>query len=226
MRRHDPDRWLALSYVSEDERKRLIALCALQIELRQIPAAVSEPPLGEIRLQWWREALDEVTGDGPVRAHPVVACLRDAAAVDREARAAFERAIDARGRLLYDEPFATIDDLCQWADVAEGFMATVSSDASAPAERATLIAAESAFVLAGEAHAFAPDFGEAVAAYCAQAHQAIKAPMASAPADVVARHLHFCLIPLRVAPNAEKAGAFTPVRKRLRLFMAMATGRL
>ena len=54
----DEDFALALPYSLAEDQPRLEALFALQLEIRRIPGAVSEPPLGEIRLQWWRDALD------------------------------------------------------------------------------------------------------------------------------------------------------------------------
>ena len=76
--------------------------------------------LGEIRLQWWRDALQgEARGD--VRANPVAAALDDAIVRFRLPRQALVDLIDARVFDLYDDPMPTLNDsrgLCR-RDVVE-----------------------------------------------------------------------------------------------------------
>lgn len=65
--RVDEDRWLSSRYAPPGQRAQLIALYGLNYELARIRLAVSEPTLGAIRFQWWREALEglgEGTGAG------------------------------------------------------------------------------------------------------------------------------------------------------------------
>lgn len=123
VRRMDEHRWLAVQYASLSQRRQLLALYALHWEIRQIPAAVSEPPLGEIRLQWWREALDEILAGGRVRAHPVVQMVKQGGLVTAQTRPVFEAAIDARAPLLYKDPFSDQASLWRWLDTAEGYLA-------------------------------------------------------------------------------------------------------
>lgn len=54
----DRERYLAALFAPESARHGLLALAAFNLELSRIAELVSEPMLGEIRLQWWREALD------------------------------------------------------------------------------------------------------------------------------------------------------------------------
>ena len=54
----DPDRTLAALFAPRGCRADLFALYAFNVELARIAEQVSEPSLGAIRLQWWREALD------------------------------------------------------------------------------------------------------------------------------------------------------------------------
>src|ERR1700761_3423526 len=79
VRRSDQDRWLASRFVSDPAaRADVIALYAFDHVLARVPFQVSDPLMGEIRLTWWSEALDEIYGSGPVRAHPVALALSDA----------------------------------------------------------------------------------------------------------------------------------------------------
>ena len=66
------DDWrLILPYIPDDRRGGALAILALMRELEGVPARVSEPMLGNIRCQWWRDALGEAFGPGPVRHHPL-----------------------------------------------------------------------------------------------------------------------------------------------------------
>ena len=79
VRRSDLDRWLASRFIADAGRRAdVIALYALDHVLGRVPHQVSNPLMGEIRLTWWSEALDEIYGSGPVRAHPVALALADA----------------------------------------------------------------------------------------------------------------------------------------------------
>jgi len=132
VRLHDGNRWLAARYGDELARQQLYSVNAWRLELRGAVANVKEAPLGEIRLQWWREAFQEVlAGDSDrVRAHPVVRKLArhfqscNHAHDDREiskdnlARLMNE-AITARAQLLYDAPFEDVTALYEWVCAAE-----------------------------------------------------------------------------------------------------------
>jgi len=72
----DEARWLSSRYASEDDRGTLIILYAFYYELARIRLAVSDQTLGNIRFQWWRDALDELAR-GDVRQHDVVLALSD-----------------------------------------------------------------------------------------------------------------------------------------------------
>ncbi|MBI5941690.1 MAG: squalene/phytoene synthase family protein [Caulobacterales bacterium] len=73
VRRVDPDRWLSSRFVADAAaRADLITLYALDHELTRIPLIVSNPLMGEIRLTWWREGLEEIAEGKPVRSHPVL----------------------------------------------------------------------------------------------------------------------------------------------------------
>jgi NADH dehydrogenase [ubiquinone] 1 alpha subcomplex assembly factor 6 len=71
VRRYDPDRYFAVLLARADRRDSLFALHAFELELARIPDRVSEPMLGAIRLQWWRESLDGIAAGHP-RRHEIV----------------------------------------------------------------------------------------------------------------------------------------------------------
>jgi len=110
LRGHDRDRWLAALFVPEKARADVAAFAALNWEIARIRDSVSEPLLGRMRLQWWRETVDGLY-EGRTRQHPIADAL--AAALRRQAlpKRAFERLIDGRARDLDDEPFVDLDEL-------------------------------------------------------------------------------------------------------------------
>lgn len=59
----EPDRYLAALLAPRAARDDLIVLAAFLGEIGRIPWLVSEPMLGEIRLQWWRDAIEAFGGD-------------------------------------------------------------------------------------------------------------------------------------------------------------------
>jgi phytoene synthase len=66
----DPDRYAAALFVPPEARPHLLALYAFNVELARIGEQINEPQLGEIRLQWWRDALDRAVA-GESSGHPV-----------------------------------------------------------------------------------------------------------------------------------------------------------
>jgi len=135
VRRADPDRWLASRFIADQQaRADVIALYAFDHVLARAPAMVSEPLMGEIRLTWWREALDEIYAGGLVRGHPVSLAL--AGAVRRRGldRAPLDEMIAARFGDLDAVPFADEADVLAYADQTAGALMQVSAQAlGAPA---------------------------------------------------------------------------------------------
>ncbi len=119
LRGQDPDRFYACLFAPEDKRGSLHALYAFSLELARIREIVSEPMLGEIRMQWWRDALSgEARGD--VSANPVAAALLDTVAIYDLPLQALRDLIEGRAFDLYDDPMPTRFDL-------EGYCGETSS---------------------------------------------------------------------------------------------------
>jgi len=75
LREGDKDRFLATLFAPADKRGPLFALYAFNHEVARVRETVREPLAGEVRLQWWRDAV--ASGGGEARAHPVAAALID-----------------------------------------------------------------------------------------------------------------------------------------------------
>lgn len=216
----DEDRWLAVQYAPAILQRRLIALAALQCELRNVPAAVSEPPLGEIRLQWWRDALDELRSGRKARAHPVIEELSAAEIFSIRRYEKLDRAIDATARTLYGSDFTDIDDLATWIDETDGafddvgYCLAMNSD-TAPNE---VSVAGGAFAMAREGARLAPQLATGIPAAASGRYNAYRKTLAAAPAQAAPAILHLAL-----ARDYARSGERPfPLRKRVRLFQAMA----
>lgn len=115
LRRVDPDRWLSSRFVGDrDRRADVVAVYAYDHELARAPKVASNPLLGEIRLTWWREVLDEVYEDRPVRRHPTAQALAQAIRRRGLPREPLEAMIDARYRELDATPMSVAEAL-EWA---------------------------------------------------------------------------------------------------------------
>lgn len=77
LRAGDRDRYLAALAAPSSQRDALAILGAFNLELARVADTVSEEMLGFIRLQWWREALDEIESGRPVRRHLVATPLAE-----------------------------------------------------------------------------------------------------------------------------------------------------
>ena len=77
VRRHDPDRYLLALLAPDDRREALFALYAFNQQVAMVREVVSQPMLGEMRLQWWRDAIEEAAA-GRARRHEVVTPLAEA----------------------------------------------------------------------------------------------------------------------------------------------------
>jgi phytoene synthase len=106
----DKDRWLATLFAPAAHRPALAALYAFNLEIAGARARIREPMAGEIRLQWWREAI-EGRRPGEAAGHPVAAALLDAITRYRLPRKALTDLIEARVFDLYDDPMPSSADL-------------------------------------------------------------------------------------------------------------------
>ncbi|RKF13004.1 phytoene synthase [Roseovarius spongiae] len=88
VRRGDPDRFIAVMAAPVAARRALFPIYAFNIEVSRAPWVTQEPMIAEMRLQWWRDALEEIGSGGNVRRHEVVTPLA--------------RVLDARGAALLD----------------------------------------------------------------------------------------------------------------------------
>jgi len=127
VKRHDFPAYAATLFTDPPTRRALLALYAFAGEVATVRDHVSQPMPGEIRLQWWADALTG-QGHGGVEGHPVAAELKRAIAAFDLPVGELTRIIEAWRIDLYDEP---IPDLA----ALEAFVGDTSSALIALAAR-------------------------------------------------------------------------------------------
>ncbi|MCD7061046.1 phytoene/squalene synthase family protein [Pelagibacterium xiamenense] len=103
LRSADPDRYAATLIVPPVHRPSVQALYAFAAEVAGIRERVSEPTPGEIRLQWWVDAL-EGKGHGEVLQNPIADALLDTLATYDLPAGPLVRLLAARRFDLYHDP--------------------------------------------------------------------------------------------------------------------------
>jgi phytoene/squalene synthetase len=74
--RGDPDRFLAVMAAPVHVRAQLLPLYAFNLEVARAPWVTEEPLIAEMRLQWWRDVVENAAS-GAARAHEVAGPLHD-----------------------------------------------------------------------------------------------------------------------------------------------------
>jgi phytoene synthase len=124
VRRQDNDRFLCALFAPPDRREALFALYAFNLELASIPNKVSEPLLGRMRFQWWREAVNGGSDSG----HEIVAALARAVTGTGLTTVALQRLIDTREKDLEDRPIPDQATFRDYAAETAGALAEMSLD--------------------------------------------------------------------------------------------------
>jgi len=141
VRRHDRDRYLTALFAPGDRREALMALYAFNHEVAKTRESVSEPMLGRIRLQWWREGLEAAYGGGMVRQHEVMLPLAAAIRQFALTRGEFEALIDAREQDLDPDPPSTIAALEAYCADSAGRLQVLALEALGVRDAAAAAAA-------------------------------------------------------------------------------------
>lgn len=213
IRRVDPDRWLSSRFVGDPAaRADAIAIYAYDHELARAPKVASNPLLGEIRLTWWREVLDEAFEGRPIRQHPTAQAIAGTIRRRGLARGSLEAMIDARYRELDATPMTEREAL-DWARDCGGQAAALVAEILDPeAAGEFALAAGSAWALS----------------YRVRETQQLQSAFARtlATARTAVRHLSMAAFPAVAHVALAASPPKSELAKRMRLTLAVARGRL
>lgn len=123
LRERDHDRYIADLFAPEPARRHLFALHAFDTEIARIRFVVSEPALGEIRLQWWRDSVVDRQGAGSPLAEALLAAI-DAHGLPK---ATFDAYLTARIFDLYNDAMPTMADFEGYAGETTAAMLQLSA---------------------------------------------------------------------------------------------------
>lgn len=189
VRLQDKDRFLSSLFAPAEQRLFLCALYAFDIETAHVRDLVHEPMAGNIRLQWWHEAMAGLRPD-EAAAHPVLTALMYAVDASGGDRSPLARAIEARQSELYGEP--AVGAASAIFQMASRFLAPKGDHL-----------ADDIIDDAGRAATFVRDPVDPEQA--AVAYEAFRARVKSLPVPVRPAFLHLALVPLRLRqPDASQ----------------------
>jgi phytoene synthase len=210
-RAHDPDRFLAALFAPPEKREAIFTLIAFNHELARAREAASHPMAALIRLQWWRDALEEALAGKPARRHEVAEPLHAAITTGSLDPVALGAMIDAREAEAEEAGIPTEVDFVAWLrGTAGGFAYAAGLALGGSVEDAEkLRALGAAYGLAGVLRSVAAHAaqgrcllpGDRLAVAGLNAEAVISAPTAPAVSGLCAEMAAEGLEALRTAPR-------------------------
>ncbi len=126
VRQYDYVRYFAAVFAPPEIRRALTALYAFNLELASIRERVSEPLIGEMRLQWWRDTVEGIF-EGRVRNHAVAEEVAALAEKYDVPRAALDALIDARAFDLSEVPPEDMATLRRYVEATASNLAGIAA---------------------------------------------------------------------------------------------------
>ena len=127
----DPDRYASALFAPQSARAALFALYAFNVELARAAEQVSEPQLGEIRLQWWRDALERASV-GEATGHPVADAVGSVVRHYPSSRDSLAGLIDARSFDVSEKIMPDSTALDDYLGRTAGALFRLAAEVSAP----------------------------------------------------------------------------------------------
>jgi len=132
VRRGDPDRFLAVMAAPQHARAQMLPLYAFNLEVARAPWVTEEPLIAEMRLQWWRDVVENAAS-GAARAHEVAGPLHDLIRDFGLPVEVLDRLIAARRWDIQKEPHEGLDGLAAYLeDTGAGLMWLAARALGAP----------------------------------------------------------------------------------------------
>jgi len=118
VREFDRERYLVTLFAPAQVQRSIWTILSFNQEVAKIRESVSETALGEIRLQWWQEVLEEIQA-GSVRQQPVIKELSHLAG-NADVWRLLGEVLEARRHDMFAETVAGMNDLETYAFGAGG----------------------------------------------------------------------------------------------------------
>ena len=141
VQRGDPDRFLAVMAAPLDARAQLLPLYAFNLEVARAPWVTQEPLIAEMRLQWWRDVVENAAS-GAAKAHEVAGPLHELIRDFGLPVDVLDRLIAARRWDIHRAPHAGPEALAEYLeDTGAGLMWLAARALGAPDGAETAIRA-------------------------------------------------------------------------------------
>jgi phytoene synthase len=208
---------LACAFIPDaGKRAEVMALYAFLETLRDIPERTTDPLMGEIRLRWWYEAIEEIEQGRPVRYHPLTESLKAMIATYNLSPKDFLDLIEGQMPLL-DKGALTIKAALGVVDHGEGHLFRMAAKILGAAADLTDIARLHGMTRIKATRGLS-DAGEMEFAHL------------NREAQKAAKQLSASLMPLALPSTLAaiywQGGRPGPLAKRFRLFWSFVTGRI
>ena len=237
----DPDRLRAAVFADKAGRERLQLLYAFHYELAKVPELVSEPMIGQIRYQWWRDAVAEIYEGKPVRKHEIATPLAKMLLDYDVPRFWVDRLIDGRERDLDPRPFANLDEAKDYCRQTSGVLMQIAVKLLGSEPSEAVLSAGEAWGLTGLARAFGHyqkgmlsevDFA-AICKAAQESRNVASQGLKDLPSTAFPAVAYIALVPKFLArlrsskhDSAKMSVSYGPLLKQLRLMGAVMRGRV
>ncbi|NVO55359.1 squalene/phytoene synthase family protein [Rhodobacteraceae bacterium B1Z28] len=134
--RADPDRFLAAMAAPVPARAVLFPIYALNVEVARAPWVTQEAMIAEMRLQWWRDALQEIAQGPTVRRHEVVTPL--SRVLSPHLAEKLDEYVAVRRWDIYRDPFEDQDHFDAYINLSAGSLFAASAQALGEADEDVL----------------------------------------------------------------------------------------
>jgi len=210
---------LACAFIDDPvKRADVLALYAFLETLREIPDRVKEPLMGEIRLRWWYEAIEEIEQDRPVRYHPLTDALKRLIETYRLDPRAFYLLIEGQMPLLDKGPLTT-ETAMKVADAGEGHVARLAARITDPDGHADVTAPARLYGMALlKAQRGLSDAGEAELGHLRREARAVMKGLSSRTMALA--------LPAALATGLWRGRPHGPLAKRLKLLASFLMGEI
>lgn len=132
----DPLRFRVAMAAPVPARRILFPLYAFNIEVARAPWVTQEAMIAEMRLQWWRDALEEIAQGKTVRRHEVVDAL--AGCLDAEGAQCLDGLVAARRWDVYKDPFEGPEHFDEYINATSGHLMWTAARLLGPANESTV----------------------------------------------------------------------------------------
>ena len=132
--RGDPDRFRTVMAAPVAARPTLFALYAFNVEVARAPWVTQEPMIAEMRLQWWRDVLEEISLGKKPRRHEVVTPLSEILPPDDAKR--LDELVAIRRWDIYKDAFEDSDHFNRYIDQTSGHLMATAAQRLGPCDEA------------------------------------------------------------------------------------------